>query len=444
MKNWLFSGYEQPVSIVSLFTSIGIVSGLQISGIVISYSCQIFLARWLGATEYGTYDYIINLSIFLSYLAGLGLPNALLRLIPEYEVKKDWGRLQGLIWNSWLYIAIASILLSIIVSIVVVCLGPKVSFKLPTMLFGIWTIPLLALLKQQLEMAKVLNRFILAYLPSVIIAPILLIVGIFCLQNYLFPITSTDAIAVFLVSLFILLAVQLWLFCQKLPQKWFDCQSIYVPKEWLSVSLPFLLGDGAYLILNQADIFMIGAFLDPKQVGIYSAALKTAGWVNILLTASSTVLATTFSSLYFQGKQKELQDLLTKIIGWIFVPALIASCYLFIFGDDVLVLFGTEFLEAKWAMLVLVVGQIVNVGSGCVGYLMQITGHNYQCTYVYCWGTLINLVLSLILIPLLGILGGAIATATTMIIWNIWLHHLVVKHIGVRPSIFSLISTVTS
>jgi O-antigen/teichoic acid export membrane protein len=444
MKNWLFSGYEQPVSIVSLFTSIGIVSGLQISGIVISYSSQILLARWLGATEYGIYDYIINLGIFLGYIAGLGLPNALLRLIPEYKVKEDWGRLRGMLWNSWRYVAIASIFLSIIVTIVVIFLGQKTAFKLPTMLLGIWTIPLLALLRQQLEMSKVLNRFILAYSPSVVILPIFLIVGIFCLQPYLFPLTSTDAIAIFLISLFILLAIQLWLFCQKIPQEWFSCQPICVPKEWLSVSLPFLLGDGAYLILNQTDIFMIGIFLDAKQVGIYSAALKTACWINILLTASSTVLATTFSSLYVQGKQKDLQDLFTKIIGWIFFPALIASCYLFIYGDNVLALFGTEFVAAKWAMLVLVVGQLVNVGTGCVGYIMQLTGHNYQCTYVYCWGTLINLILSLILIPLLGILGGAIATATTMIIWNVWLHRLVVKHIGVQTSILSLISTVTS
>ena len=70
---------------------------------------------------------------------------------------------------------------------------------------------------------------------------------------------------------------------------------------------------------------------------------------------------------------------------------------------------------------------------------MQLTGHNYQCVYVYFCGTLINLVLSIILIPLLGILGGAIATSLTMIVWNIWLHHLAVKYLGVRPSIFSLI-----
>jgi O-antigen/teichoic acid export membrane protein len=439
MKSWLFSGYKQPVSVVSLFASIGIVSGLQILGIIVNYSSQILLARWLGATEYGTYDYILNLGMLLSYIAGLGLPNALLKLVPEYEVKKDWGRARGIICHSWLYVAIAGIFLSIVVTIVIVYLGEKSSLNLPTMLLGVWTIPLLALLKQQMEMSRVLNLFVLAYLPSVIILPIFLIVGIFCLQHYLFPLTSSDAIAIFIISLFILLALQLWLFCQQLPQEWLAYKPVRTPKEWLSVSLPFLLGDGAYLILNRTDIFMIGFFLDPKQVGIYSAALKTACWINILLTASTTVLATTFSSLYVQGKQKDLQDLLTGIIGWIFFPALFASCYLFLFGDDVLALFGTEFIAAKWSMLVLVVGQLVNVASGCVGYIMQVTGHNYQCIYVYFCGTLINLALSIILIPLLGILGGAIATAVTMIVWNVWLHHLTVKYIGVRPSIFSLI-----
>jgi O-antigen/teichoic acid export membrane protein len=163
MKSWLFFGYKQPVSIVPLFTSIGIVSGLQILEIIVNYSSQILLARWLGATEYGTYDYILNLGIFLNYIAGLGLPNALLKLVPEYEVKKDWGRSRGIICHSWLYVAIAGIFLSIVVTIVVY-LGQKNSLNLPTMLLGVWTIPLLALLRQQMEMSKVLNRFVLAYL----------------------------------------------------------------------------------------------------------------------------------------------------------------------------------------------------------------------------------------------------------------------------------------
>jgi len=50
---------------------------------------------------------------------------------------------------------------------------------------------------------------------------------------------------------------------------------------------------------------------------------------------------------------------------------------------------------------------------------------------------LLNLILNAILIPTIGIMGGAIATALTMALWNVWLHQLVVKHLGVQPSIIS-------
>jgi O-antigen/teichoic acid export membrane protein len=441
MKKWLFFSQRKPNSTVSLFTSISIASGLQISGIIISYSSQILLARWLGVTEYGIYDYIINLSLFLALISGLGLPNSLLKFIPEYEIKKDWERLQGVIWGSWLLVAIASTLVSIAATAVIVYYKEKFSFSLSAMLLGVWTIPLLALVRQQMEMARAIKEFILAYLPSLILLPIMLVVGLFYLHEYIPELTSNTAIAVTIFCLICLLGVQLWLCCQKLPKQLFTTQPIYAPKRWLSVSVPFLLGDGAYLILNKADIFMTGIFLDAKYVGIYSAALKTAGWINILLTASSTVLAPTFTSLYARGNRRDLQKLLTTVAGWIFFPSLVASFLLIIFGDSVLGLFGSEFQEAKWATIVLIIGQIVNVGAGCVGYIMQVTGHNYQCVYVYCCCTAINLVLCAILIPLLGIMGGAIATSATMILWNVWLHHLVVKNIGVRPSILALIQS---
>jgi O-antigen/teichoic acid export membrane protein len=111
-----------------------------------------------------------------------------------------------------------------------------------------------------------------------------------------------------------------------------------------------------------------------------------------------------------------------------------------LFSNQVLGLFGEEFLAAKGAMVVLILGQLVNVGAGSVGYLMQMTGHQNQCAMVFgsCAG--MNVVLNIILIPTLGVLGAAIATAFTRSLWNIWLHQLVVKYIGVQPSIVSAFS----
>ena len=111
--------------------------------------------------------------------------------------------------------------------------------------------------------------------------------------------------------------------------------------------------------------------------------------------------------------------------------------FLILFADRVLGLFGSDFVAARWEMTILILGQLVNVGAGSVGYLMEMTGHHKKCAYVFGCSALLNLVLNGILIPTLGIMGAAIATAVTMALWNIWLHQLVVKHIGVQPSIIS-------
>ncbi|WP_324705636.1 polysaccharide biosynthesis C-terminal domain-containing protein [Lyngbya sp. CCY1209] len=86
-------------------------------------------------------------------------------------------------------------------------------------------------------------------------------------------------------------------------------------------------------------------------------------------------------------------------------------------------------------MTVLILGQLVNVGSGSVGYLMVLTGHQDQSAFIFGCSALANLILNAIAIPFLGILGAAIATATCMAIWNVVLHILVVRYLDIYPSI---------
>ena len=47
---------------------------LQAAGMTLTYLAQIFLARWMGKTEYGIYEYVISWSLVLAIPASLGLP----------------------------------------------------------------------------------------------------------------------------------------------------------------------------------------------------------------------------------------------------------------------------------------------------------------------------------------------------------------------------------
>jgi O-antigen/teichoic acid export membrane protein len=303
----------------------------------------------------------------------------------------------------------------------------------------LWMIPLVALARHQLEMTRGSKQIALAYLPSLVVLPMAIAFGSAYYRNQL---TTTLALRITIVSLLVILPIQLWWFSIWLKQKCQGSKPIYLPKEWFAVALPMLLNDGAHVILSQTDILMIGSMIGSFEVGIYTAAMKTAAWVSFILVAVNAIAAPMFATLYTEGKLEDLQKLVANVARWLFFPALIVAIFLSLSADLVLGLFGEEFKAGRWEMIVLSCGHLVNVGAGSVGYLMQMTGHHRECAFVFCFSAVLNIILNSILIPTLGILGAAIATTLCMILWNLWLHQLVVSRIGVQPSIISALRVV--
>src|ERR1700749_4162629 len=88
-----------PASIWSgvLARGVGVGFVLLASGAGIALVMQLCLARWLGATAYGTYTYVIAWSGILAIVAGLGFPTLVLRLLPAYSIREDWGRVRGVL-----------------------------------------------------------------------------------------------------------------------------------------------------------------------------------------------------------------------------------------------------------------------------------------------------------------------------------------------------------
>jgi O-antigen/teichoic acid export membrane protein len=437
----LWQKLQQPSVIPTLIRGASAALIIQTLGAGANYALQIGLARWMGATEYGTYDYVITLSTVLALLSGLGLSGAVLRFVPEYTVKQDWARLRGLLLSSWWQTVIAGLVTATIAMIVIEWWNRSVAFsdlRLP-LLLGVWLIPLLALLKLQLEMSRSIRQIALAYAPSLVIYPLALMLAALVWMKTQPPLTSITTIILSGFTLLFVLIGQQWLFHQALLPSVQRSRPVFGLKQWLLVSLPLLFVDGSLIALNQTDTLMIGAFLGTRDVGVYGAAFKTATWVSFILASVNAIAAPMFGTLYAQGDRQALQRLVSTIARWMFYPALFVTVGLFIFSEPLLSLFGSEFVVAKWSLLALSLGQLVNVGAGSVGYLLMMTGHHNHCAFVFACSALINVGLNLIGIPILGTLGAAIATALSMMLWNLWLNRLVVKYLGIDPSIVAAV-----
>ncbi|HHP7245680.1 MAG TPA: flippase [Elainellaceae cyanobacterium] len=424
----------------SLAKGAGIALLAQILGVGIGYGTQLLLTRWMGASGYGAYDFAITLGNFTAFLAGFGLPKVLLRFIPVYIITQDWNRLRGIIWGSWWQTCINGLLLAAVGTVLVQRLDAQIGGSYTVLIIaGLWTVPLQALMNLHVEMSRGIERIGLAYMPWLVAWPLLLLLGAIAWRQSGQSLTGISAIALSMGALAIAIGIQLWQFRHHISTKLRSVAPTYDIRLWLMTALPLIFIDGSSVILNQTDILMLGTLSGTQSVGIYSAALKTASWVSLVLVAVNAIAAPNFAKLYAQGDRQTLQKVVSTVAYWIFIPAFILTLGLILFAVPILHWFGDEFEGARWSLITLAIGQLVNVGSGSVGYLMMMTGHQNQMAQVFAASAVVNLVLNAIAIPHIGILGASLATAFSMSLWNLWLYALVVKHVGVRPSIWAAV-----
>jgi O-antigen/teichoic acid export membrane protein len=385
----------------------------------------------MGENEYGAYAYAFAWAYLLAALSGLGLTTGVLKFIPRFLVEKDWARLKGIICRSRQLTLVAGILLATMGTVTVLGLQPP-KINPHTLLVGMWLVPLLAALNLQAEIIRGAKRVALAYFPPLILLPILSLgfAGFMMLTGG--TLTSRLTMSAVLLALMVSLAAQAWSIGSILPEHIKQTPAIYETVEWLRISLPLMLMTGFQFVFSKTDLLMVGMLIGPKQAGIYNVTSKTASLVMIVLTAVNAISAPMIASCYARGDMVSLQRLVHGAMKWTAGFSLIIALGIIIMGTPILELFGAAFVEGYWALAILVGGQLINACAGPVGYLLILTEYQALTAYVLGWSAAANIVLNALLIPRWGIVGAAVASMTSMAIWNIWLWKLARKHLGIR------------
>ncbi len=187
----------------------------------------------------------------------------------------------------------------------------------------------------------------------------------------------------------------------------------------LSQSLSMMLAGSLLFMFGWIDLFMIGLMNDKESVGLYNVALKLAMLINFTMVSVSAIAAPKFAELSQDRDNTRFAVLVRRASKLIFMSAFPVFLVLTIFSGFALSIFGPEFRAAQPVLIVLCCGQLVNICCGSVGALLRMTGHHVIFQNILIAATLLNIVLNLILIPILGELGAAIASAAGYACWNL-------------------------
>ena len=179
-------------------------------------------------------------------------------------------------------------------------------------------------------------------------------------------------------------------------------------KEYILFGLPLMIGLGGGWLLNQADRFIILNFFTLKDVGIYTVAYSIGAIVNRVNQATTNA---SIPVLYDHLEKKEGNKIVKKLNLYYSLTVMIISLIIGI-GSYwyVPLLFGKEYLDSPPIILFIALAFAFNgiyrMTGGVIAFYKQ---NVLQMKLVYT-SAAVNIALSILLIPVFGILSPAIAT----------------------------------
>jgi O-antigen/teichoic acid export membrane protein len=294
--------------------------------------------------------------------------------------------------------------------------------------------PLQALLTLNQATFRAIQRIATGYVLPLVLRPLLVMGGIGLFLFIGWPLTDLTVVGLTALVMGSIVLAMRWTFWRRMTTEISSTSSVYETRTWLRVAFPMLLTTGAIIVMKQTDVLMVGSFLGAKEAAIYFAATRISTLVAFVLQSVNAVSAPSFAALHAAGDRAGLQQLVSTMSQWIFWPSCGIIVVIVLFAEPVLWLFGPEFTAARWVLIILVGGQLVNAWAGSVGLLLDMTGHQNNVATVRLVTVLTNVLLNAVTIPLFGVIGAAFSTALTMAMWNIWAYILVVRKLGFHPS----------
>lgn len=187
----------------------GLVLTIQVVGSALAYGTQILLARWLGPLEFGIFVYAWTWVTLLPILAALGLGKSVIRLVPEYLARGDWGRLSGVIRRTTQTVFLTGLALAICAYASLILLTGRVAeYYVVPLSIGLAAVPLLGLLILYSGLARGFGWAGLAYAPRLVIQPGLFVVALFALVLFTARVTSRTALILAVVACLIAVTLQ--------------------------------------------------------------------------------------------------------------------------------------------------------------------------------------------------------------------------------------------
>jgi O-antigen/teichoic acid export membrane protein len=182
-----------------------------------------------------------------------------------------------------------------------------------------------------------------------------------------------------------------------------------------------------------ADLWVVGAYVSDAQVGTYAAVGRISQVLLLFLTSVNLLFSPFAADLHSRGLRDQLDALFKSATRWALAATIPVVIILWVAAADVLAAFGPRYAGGEDALRILLAGQLVNVATGSVAFVLIMVGRTGLDLVDNAIAVAVLVALAAPLSSAHGIEGAAVASAVAIGGVNLLRLVQVSRVVGIQP-----------
>ncbi|MFA5400916.1 MAG: flippase [Dehalococcoidia bacterium] len=384
---------------------VGFVVMAQVLVALLNFARLPILTKWLGASLYGTWSIIWVTITLITSVASLGLGMAMVRFI---AAERDRSKISEAYLSIMLTIMASGISLSLLLALFVSFSDLPVlgdinnsntivlaSFMVLTQALGNISIAYFRTFRQMLRYAI----FMVVRAAGQVGLMLCFMLAGWQLTGAVIAVLISDVLC--FTAAFIITLKQTGFQFPKFTGIW----------TYLRYGLPLVPATVTLWIINSSDRYIIGYFMDVKNVGIYSAIYTIANIISLFLGPANALLLPTVSKSYDDGDTASTKNYFKFTLKYTLLLSVPAA-----FGMSVLaaplirILTSTEFMSGSTVLPFIASGLVIFELYSIGNHIFYLVKKTHWILWLLIITAVLNVALTLLLVPLWGIIGAGIAS----------------------------------
>ncbi len=188
-------------------------------------------------------------------------------------------------------------------------------------------------------------------------------------------------------------------------------------RQLLNYGIPLMPNGIMRWLINYADRLVVIQVLGLAAVGVYAASYSLGQVLHLLVMPLGFVLFPFLSRLWDRGERDEVRSYLSHATRYYLLAAMPSCVGISLLSQPLLRLIATaEFETSEMLVFWIALGFVFNGVFQINVYAFHLTHRTRSLSLILMISTALNIGLNLVLVPVLGLVGAAIATAAAYVL----------------------------